>query len=59
MSPATMILLSLAVLSYSLGVLLKRKGGPTERENIFMRVFFVMAIVLIVAVAIVEVSSRI
>jgi hypothetical protein len=58
MSPAVMVLLPLAVLSYSLGVLLKRKGGPTEREKLFMRAFFVMAIVLTVVMAIAEVATH-
>jgi hypothetical protein len=57
MSPAAIILFSLAVLSASLNALLRRKGGPTPRERLLMRVFFWMAIGLVVFAIVVEVMS--
>jgi len=57
MSPGAIILFSLAVLSASLNAILKRKGGPTEREKVFMRVFFWMAIGLVVFAVVAEVMS--
>jgi hypothetical protein len=49
MNPTTIILGSLAIICFSLHVLLERKGGGTLRERALTSIFFWVAIILAVA----------
>ena len=57
MDPTTLILGALAVICFSLHILLERKGGGSTRERVFAGTFFWIALGLAVAAIALRVSK--